>query len=47
MQISEPCQESIKATNTKVPSFGEFVPRLGILQVFGEKSRELRNLGIF
>ena len=36
-----------RALRHRVPTFGEFVPRLGILPVFGEKSGELRNLGIF
>jgi len=29
------------------PTFGEFVPRLGISATFGEKFGELRCLGIF
>jgi len=29
------------------PTFGEFVPRLGISTTFGEKFGELRYLGIF
>jgi len=29
------------------PTFGEFVPRLGISATFGEKFGELRYLGIF
>jgi len=35
------------ATWNRVPTFGEFVPRLGISATFGEKSRDLVCLGIF
>jgi len=32
---------------TRDPTFGEFVPRLGISATFGEKFGELSYLGIF
>jgi len=33
--------------NCRVPTFGEFVPRLRISATFGEKSGDLTSLGIF
>ena len=38
---------SARALTVRDPTFGEFVPRLGISATFGEKFGELRYPGIF